>query len=215
MTLLDTAAELQLRLDAASEADAGDELLARCRTVRDELLAIAEHLEQVQAYRDEIGHESAVLDGKDIRQAVGRFKGALGKSGPRACQQQTAATLLEVGEKQRTRADRWAKSNWKEHFEPAKTLLERVESGDLRGSTATTARARASQIKTVSGLNPVTDQADLESRLKVTGPLACIERVKSMIGELRAAIEMADTEHAALTPEVRDVLRRAAEAGCR
>ena len=150
MTLLDTAAELQLRLDAASEADAGDELLARCRTVRDELLAIA---------------------------------------------------------------DRWAKSNWKEHFEPAKTLLERVESGDLRGSTATTARARASQIKTVSGLNPVTDQADLESRLKVTGPLACIERVKSMIGELRAAIEMADTEHAALTPEVRDVLRRAAEAG--
>lgn len=213
MTLLDKATSLQLRLEAASEADAGDELLARCRTVRDELLATVDYLDRVQAYRQAIGRDSRVLDGKEIRQAAGRFKGALSKNGPRACQQQTAATLLEVAKKHTGRAERWARSTWKDHFEEAGPLLERAESGNLHGSSATTARSRAAQIRVVAGLNPVSDREALEERLREDGPVACIGRVKTLIGELRTAIDASDAEHAALTPEVQDILRRAAGQG--
>lgn len=70
MTLFKSATELHLRLEAASAADAGDELLARGRTVRDEITSAAERFEAVQSYRVEIDRtDSPSLDAKEVRLA--------------------------------------------------------------------------------------------------------------------------------------------------
>ena len=97
MTLFTRATELQVLLEAANAADASDELLSRGRVIRDDLLEAAEHLENVRAYRSVIGREDVQpLEAKVIRQAVGGFRGALSRSGPKALQQQAAATLLKI-----------------------------------------------------------------------------------------------------------------------
>lgn len=212
MTLFDTAAELQLRLEAANTAHVGDELLSRGRTVRDNITSAAEHLEAVQSYRVKIGRtDASPLDAKEIRRAVGRFRGALSKSGPKALQQQSAATLLEVLTVQAKRADRWVKFTWEENFAAAQELRERVDSGDLHGSPPDrrTARMRASTIEFLRNTNPVRDRAALEARLNVEGLKACLERVNELIGELRAAIAAIDLERAAMMPEVRVAIERA------
>ena len=51
MTLFESATELQVRLEAANTAHAGDERLSRGRTVRDNIALAAEYFEAVQAYR--------------------------------------------------------------------------------------------------------------------------------------------------------------------
>ena len=135
MTLFETATKLQLRLKAASAADAGDQLLSRGRTVRDDIASAAEHFEAVQSYRITIGRtDRPLLDAKEIRQAIGRFRGALRNSGHKAVQQQSADTLLKVLTAQTRRVDRWVKSTWRENFAAAQGLLERALSGDLHGS---------------------------------------------------------------------------------
>ena len=212
MTLFETANELQLRLDAASTADKEDVLLSRGRTVRDAIVAAAEHLEAAQFYRVTTGPTDAPpLNTKAIRQAIGHFRGALSKSSPNAFQQRPAATLEEVLAAQTRRVDHWIKSTWGENFADARALLERVDSGDLHGSVLarTKAQNRASKIEYVLSLNPVEDRATLEAHLNVVGLDACIERVNGLMAELQAAIVAIDRDQAAMTPEVRAAIQRA------
>ena len=213
MTLFETATELHVRLEAASAADAGDELLSRGRTVRDDVRTAAEHLEAVQTYRAAMGRTDAPsIDAKDVRQAVGRFRGALSKSGPKALQQQSAATLLEVLVAQTRRADRWVSSAWKENFIAAEELGSRSQSGVLHGSPAdrTKARSRGLTLEAARKMDPVKDRATLEKLLKVHGLDSCLARVGELIGELREAIAAIDQEQSAMPTAVRAVLVRAA-----
>ena len=213
MTLFATATDLQLRLQAANAADEGDEVLSRGRTVRDSIASAATRLEAVQTYRVAIGRaEAPPLDAREIRQAIGRFQGALKASGPRAVQQQWAATLLDVLTVQARRAANWVKSTWRENFSSAEELLKRADSRDLHGSPANRTKVRrlASTIAVIRNTDPIEEQAVLEGRLKVEGLNACLARVDDFVGELRAAIAAIDQEQAAMTPEVRSAIERAA-----
>ncbi len=216
MTLFTRATELQVLLEAANAADASDELLSRGRVIRDDLLEAAEHLENVRAYRSVIGREDVQpLEAKVIRQAVGGFRGALSRSGPKALQQQAAATLLKVLVEQTKRTDRWVIASWQENFVPAQGLLSRTEAGGLHGSPAHRAMAtsRASIISAARSTDPVRERTKLEGLLKADGLSHCLERVAELVGELREAIEAMDAEQAAMTPEVRAVLEQAGTDG--
>lgn len=212
MTLLDTATELQLQLDAVSTSDEEDALLSRGRLVRDAIVAATKHFEAAQSYRVTTGLTDAPpLDTKAIRQAIGHFRGALSKSSTNAFQQRPAARLEEVLAAQTKRVDRWITSTWRENFADAKALLERVNTGGLHGSVLarTKVKNRASKIEDVLDLNPVKDRAMLEEHLKVVGLDACIERVNELIEELREAIVSIERDQAEMPPEVRVAIQRA------
>ena len=212
MTLFETANELQLRLDAASTADKEDELLSRGRTMRADIQSAAEYYEAVQSYRAAIGRTDAPkLDTRAIRHAIGRFRGALSRSGPRALQQQSAATLQEVVIEQTRRLDRWVKSTWRETFVTAEELLKRANSTDLHGPTTdrVKVRNRARTIETVRRIDPIRERSALEAHLKATGLSACIERVNRLIEELHDALTAIDREQAAMPSEVRAAIERA------
>ena len=215
MTLVEIATDLQLRLEAASVADAGDELLSRGRTVRDYIASAAEYFEAVQSYRVTIGRtDTPPLDGREVRRAIGGFRGAISNRGPKAFQEQSAVTLQNVVTALTRRADRWVNSAWRENFPAAEELLERASSDDLHGSAAarTKALSSAATIESVLNLNPVRDRAALEARLHTEGLNACLERVNEIVDELRTAIAAIDQEQAAMTPEVRAALQHAASA---
>ena len=176
-------------------------------------MSAAEHLKAVQSYRLVLGRTDApTLDTRAIRQAIGRFRRALSKSGPKALQQQSAATLRDVVTTQTRRVDRWVKSTWRENFTAAEELLTRVASGELQGSVSARAKAqsRASKIEAVMSLNPVEDRAMLEAHLDAAGLDACIERVNGLIEELHDALTAIDRDQAAMAPEVRAAIQRAA-----
>ena len=213
MTLFETATELQLRLESATAADTGDQLLSRGRTVRADIASAAEHFEAVQSYRITIGRtDRPPLAAKEIRQAIGRFRGTLSNSGPKAVQQRSAVTLLKVLDTQIKRVDRWVKSTWQENFAASQELLERADSGDLHGSPVNRIRAlnRARRVMVLRNTDPVRERAALQELLKVKGLKACLEKANELIDDLRDAIAAIDREQAAMTPQVRAVLQRAA-----
>lgn len=212
MTLLQAATDLQVRLEAASIADAGDELLARGRTVREAIASAAKHFEAVQSYRVAIDCTSnPQLDARAIRQAIGNFRGSFRRSGPKAVQQQSADKLQNVVDAQTKGVDRWVNATWRENFSVAKDLLKRAEAGDLHGSATARSRVRKllSTIEAVLNMNPVRDRAALEARLNAEGVDSCLERVNELIGALEAAIAAIDQEQAAMTTAVRSALGRA------
>lgn len=213
MTLFETADKLLLRLDAVSTADEEDVLLSRGRTVRDAIVAAVEHLEAAQSYRIATGlTDTPPLNAKDIRQAIGHFRGALSRSRPNAFQQRPAAKLEEVMAAQTKRVDRWIMSTWRRNFADAEELLERVATGELHGSVLARGKAqrRATRIEAVLKLNPVKDRAMLEAHLNSVGLDACIEQVNQLIEELHAAITAIDQDRAEMAPEVRTATQRAA-----
>ncbi len=213
MTLFETAAKLQLRLDAANEEDAVDQLLTRSQKVRTALTSAAEHFEAVQSYRIALGQADVPpLGRKEIRQAVGRLKGSLSRYGPKALQLQSADTLQRLLSTQIRRVDGWVRLTWRQNFAAAQELLVREKSGELHGSPVDRVRAsnRASKIKVVQGKDPVRERTLLEELLKVEGLRACLGEVDKLVDELRAAMAAIDKKQAALTPRVRAVLQQAA-----
>ena len=121
MTLFEVANELQLRIEAARTADEGDQLLSRGRTLRAEIEWAAKHLEAIESYRITIGRTDTLpLDTRAIRQAIGGFRRAASRSGPKAVQQQPAATIQKVLTAQIKRVDHWVMSTWREYFDAAK-----------------------------------------------------------------------------------------------
>lgn len=212
MTLIDTAMNLLIRLEAASTEDSGDELLSRAQIVREDIVSATEHFERVLAYRESIDRTDAPpFDAKAVRQAVGRFRGALSRSGPKAFQQQSAATLEGVLRAQTTRVDRWVASTWRENFDDSRSLQERANSDDLYGSPALKARAkaRAARLAVLRNQDPVRNRKELEDLLQAQDLKAMFAQVGEIVEELRGALETIDSEHAAMTPEVRSVLEGA------
>ena len=212
MSIFDRATDIQVQLKAALEADSSDELLSRGRTVRTELDAAAAYLEAVQSFRSALGVQDAPnIDVKELRQAMGRFRSALSRSGPAAVQQQTAATLLKEVKNETTRLERWVKSIWKSRFDDLQSLLDRVESGDLGGTHDHNRRAFdcASQLRRARSADPVHATKELEQILNSTGFDACLEKIDVLGIELGRAIEAIEQEHATLTPEVQTVLEKA------
>ena len=213
MNIFDRATEIQVQLKAATEADSSDELLSRSRRVRMDLDDAATYFEAVNSFRSALDVQDAPnIDIKGFRQSLGRFRGALSRSGPAAVQQQTAATLLKAVETERTRLDRWAKLIWKSRFGHLQSLLDRVESGGLLGSTEHWRKARrcASQLRSARNTDPIHAIKELERILDATGLDACLEKISILGDELSSAIESIDQEHSDLTSEVRTVLDRAA-----
>jgi len=213
VTLVKTASELQLRLETASTTDAEDELLSRGCTVRDDIKSAAEYFEAVQTYRVLIDRRDAPpLDVKAIRQSIGGFRGTFSKSGPKALQQKSADTLQKTLNEQTRRVERWVKLTWRENFAAAEELLERVNSTGFHGSALalTKARNRASKIERALSLDPVRDCEKLEDYLSVEGLSACIERVSYLVEELQTAIEVIDSEQAAMPQEVKAAMQSAA-----
>jgi len=213
MTLFEVATKLQVRLVAAKEADEGDELLRRGRHVRDEFASAAQYFEDVQSYKSTIGRtDTPPLDAKAIRQAMGHFRTALSRSGPKAVQLPSADKLLRVLTQESRRVDGWVKSTWRQNFSDAQALASRALSGDSHGPPVDMIKAQrcASTIKLALNTDPVKKRAVLEERLKVEGLTACLTRVTELTEELRSAIAAIEKHQAALTAEVRAVLQRAA-----
>lgn len=211
MNLFDRATDIHAQLSAATEADTSDALLSRGQLVRRELEDAAAYFEEAESFRSTLKvQEAANIDIKGLRQAIGRFRGAL-RSRPTAVQQQTADTLLNAVKNERNRLERWVKSVWKSRFDNFRSLLERVESRDLAGSNdhRRTAFSCASKLRRAQNADPIHATQDLEEILESTGLEACIEKIDALGSELRMAVESLDQEHAKLTPEVRMVLERA------
>lgn len=212
MTLFKTATELQIRLKAAQAADAEDQLLSRGRTVRTDLVSAVEYFEAAQSYRAGIGRTDMPLDATAVRRAIGNFRGALSNSGPKAFQQQSAVTLRKVLTAQTKRVDGWVRSAWRANFAADEELLKRAESDDLHGSYAEQAgvQSRASRIRAIQNLDPVRERDIIEQRLNAKGLDACLASVKQLIEALSAVIAAIDEKKAAMTPQVKVALRRAA-----
>ncbi len=212
MTLFKTATELQIRLKAAQVADAEDQLLSRGRTVRTDLESTVEYFEAAQSYRAVIGRTDVPLDATAIRRAIGNFRGALTNSGSNAFQQRSAVTLRNVLTAQTKRVERWVRSTWRANFADDEDLLGRAESGDLHGSAAeqAEARGRASTIRGIQKLDPVREREVIEKRLNAKGLNACLSNAKRLIDNLGAVIAVIDKKRESMTPQVQEVLRRAA-----
>ena len=212
MTLFKSATELQIRLKAVQTADAEDQLLSRGLTVRTDLVSAAEYFEAAQSYRAVTGRTDVPLNATAIRRAIGNFRGALTNSGPKAFQQQSAVTLRNVLTAQTKRVERWVNSTWRANFAEDEDLLRRAESGDLYGSPAeqAEARGRASTIRAIQKLDPVREREVIEKRLNAKGLDACLSNAKQLIDNLGAVIAVIEKKREAMTPQVQEVLRRAA-----
>ena len=213
MTLHETASALQEGLEAAREADTDDAMLSRGRRIRDNVASIAEHLEAVQVYRVTIGRaDTPPLSSDEIHQAVERFETARSSSGPRAFQQPSADTLLDVLTALTKRVDQWVKSTWRESLAEAQDLLNGARSVGSHGSAIARrkVRNRASRIEAVLDLNPVRDREALQAHLNAEGLEACLTQLNQLIEELRAAIASIDSEQAAMPEEVKAAIERAA-----
>ena len=212
MNIFDRATEIQVRLQAASEADSSDELLSRSRTVRMELNEAAAFFEAVNSFRSALDTQDVPnININGVSSALGRFRGALSRFGSAAVQQQTATTLLETIKTETTRLDRWVKSIWKSRFDDVQSLLDREETGDLIGSNDHRKKARgsASRLRRARNTDPVRAPEELEKNLGATGFDACLKKIEVLGDGLRSAIEKMDQERAALTPEVQRILEKA------
>ena len=58
--------------------------------------------------------------------------------------------------------------------------------------------------------DPVRERAKLEDILRAQSLANCLERITELIDELQAAVDTIDREQAAMTPEVQELLGRAA-----
>jgi hypothetical protein len=120
--------------------------------------------------------------------------------------------LSDVAKAQRERTVRWVTARWKDRFDEYQPLLNRVQTEHLVGSTTqiVIARARALKLRTARGMDPVADASELQGTLGGADVDAWLHAVTTLANDMRTALEALDAERAALTPEVRDALERAA-----
>ena len=143
------------------------------------------------------------------------FRGGLSQHGAAAFQHQPATTLVDVAKAQRDRAARWVGARWKDVFTAADGILERVQNEHFVGSSThlVTAKARAAKLRAARGSDPIIDAEELRTMLGGNGITEWVESIAAIRAELERALQALDSERAALTPEVRDALQRAASEG--
>lgn len=213
MSLFDRAVDLQLKLEVAQTADTGLDLLARAARLVEALGESSDYLEGASRFREEMKvSDRPPIDVKAVTQAVSAFRSGISRHGSAAFQHQPASTLSEAAKTQRDRCARWLASRWREEFAPYEAAMERAASEPLSGSGshAVVAQGRASKLRVLRGHDPIDQHEDISKTLGTDD----VERWRSAIAEvgaqLTAALEALDAEHAALTPEVRSILDRAA-----
>lgn len=213
MTLYDRSVDLQVKLEAALSADVSDELLNKARHVANSLDRSSEYLERVAAFRASAGISATPdQDQKSAAQAVRAFRAGLSSHGPAALQHQPATSLVEIAKAERDRAARWVKARWKEVFVDYEALLERERGGNLVGSVSQrlTAQGRASKLRAAQVMDPISEADQLSSLLGGADVSAWLTSIQERGAELREALRALDEAQDALTPDVRDALRRAA-----
>lgn len=217
MSLFDRAVDLQLKLEVAQTADTGLDLLARAARLFEALADAADYLEGAARFRGRMNvPDRPSIDVRAVTQAVSAFRAGISRHGSAAFQHQPAATLSEAAKTQRDRSSRWLASRWRQEFAPYEAAMDRAASEPLSGggSQSLVAQVRASKLRALRGLDPITQREEISKALGTDD----VERWRSAIGEvgsqLAAALEALDAEHAALSAEVRSILDRAAsEAG--
>lgn len=213
MTLFAQAVDVQLKLEVAQSADAGLDLLGRAAKMDQALQEAATYLEAASSLRRKLGlADQPNLDVKGITKAVASFRGGMSSHGATAFQHQPAATLVETARSQRDRCSRWVISRWRQLFADYEALLDRVanERPTGAGSNPVVAQARASNLRALRGLDPVAHRDQINTALKTTDETQWAGAIAKLARELTAALAAIDAEHAALTPEVRAALKRAA-----
>ncbi len=215
MTLFDRAVDLQLKLEVAQTADTGMDLLARAARLVEVLSDSAGYFEGVLHFRHGMNtSERPPVDVKTISQSVSAFRAGISRHGSAAFQHQPATNLAEAAKTQRDRCARWLSARWRQEFTPYEPMMARVASERLSGSGshAVVAQARASKLRALRSLDPVSD-SDGVSRAIGTDDVGSWRKViKDVADQLAAALAALDGEHAALAPEVRSTLERAASA---
>lgn len=216
MSLYDRSVDLQLKLEAAQSADTSLELLARGARLVESLERASEYLAGAVAFRSAVKiADRPGLDLKAVSKAVGAFRAGLSRHGSAAFQHEPAATLIEVAKAQRERTSRWVTARWKDGFEKYQPLLDRIQTEHLVGSAThiVVAQARASKLRAAMGMDPVANAAELQSTLGGADVGAWLRAITTLADEMRSALQALDAERAALTPEVREALRRASAVG--
>lgn len=213
MSLFDRGVVLQLKLEVAQTADTGLDLLARAARIFEMLSESADYLEGATRVRQEMNiADRPPIDVKAVTQAVAAFRAGLSRHGSAAFQHQPASTLTEAAKTQRDRCSRWLASRWRQEFAPYETEMDRAASEHLTGSGlhSVVAQARASKLRALRGLDPITQHEDISKALETSDVARWRAAITALGDQLAAALGALDAEHAALTPEVRAVLDRAA-----
>lgn len=216
MSLFDSAVDLQLKLEVAQTADTGLDLLARAARLVEALSDSADYLEGVTRFREEMKiSDRPPVDVKAVAQAVSAFRAGISRHGSAAFQHQPASTLSEAAKTQRDRCSRWLVSRWRQEFASYEAAMDRTASERLAGSGshAVVAQARASKLRALRGLDPIADREEVSKALGTDEVARWRSAIEEVAGQLHTALEALDAEHAALTPEVRGVLDRAASDG--
>jgi hypothetical protein len=213
MSLFDRAVDLQLKLEVAQTADTGLDLLARAARLFEMLSDSANYLEGATRFRQAMSiSDRPAIDVKAVTQAVSAFRAGLSRHGSAAFQHQPASTLTETAKSQRDRCSRWLDSRWRQEFAAYEAAMDRVASERLSrsGSHAVVAQARAAKLRALRGLDPITQHDDITKALETNDVARWRAAIAAVGDQLVAALGALDAEHAALTPEVRAVLDRAA-----
>jgi len=213
MTLFDRAVDLQLKLEVAQRADTGLDLLARAARLVKALSECADYFEGVTQFRQDMKlSDRPPLDAKAIARAVSSFRAGISSHGSAAFQHQPASTLSETAKTQRDRCAKWLTARWRQEFAAYEPLLDRAATERLsgRGSQALVAQARASKLRALRGLDPIADHREISNALGTDEVGRWAAASKDVAAQLATALEALDAEHAALTPEVRSTLERAA-----
>jgi hypothetical protein len=214
MSLYDRAVDLQLKIEATQSADASADLLARATRLVTDLATTSTYLEAATKFRTSVGAtDMPPVDTKAVSQAIGAFRGGLSRHGANAFQHQPASTLVDVAREQQRKVTRWVTGHWKSLFANYDPLIERVSPGQLIGNPThrVTAQSRASTLRSVRGLDPVSDAAEIGTKLRA-GPdvQSWVDSARAIGADLHAALQALDAERAALMPEVEHALSAAA-----
>lgn len=216
MSLYDRAVNLQLKLEAAQTADTNLDLLTRGARLVESLDRASDYFAGAATFRSKAQIEDRPnLDLKGLSQAVGAFRAGLSRHSSAAFQHQPATSLAEVAKAQRERAARWVIARWKDLFAAYDPLLLRVETEHLVGNAThiVVAQARASKLRAARAMDPVANAGDLRTALGGADVEAWLHAITTLANELRGALDALDAERAALTPDVREALRRAGAEG--
>lgn len=213
MSLYDRAVDLQLNIEATQTADASLDLLARATRLVTDLDVASAYLNAATKFSASIGaQDGPPVDAKAVSQAIAAFRGGLSRHGANAFQHQPASTLVDVAKEQQRKVSRWVNSRWKALFSDHDPLIERVRPGQLVGNSGhrITAQARAATLRAVRGLDPISDAADISTKLGAARNVdAWLESVGTIAAQLNTALQAIDAERAGLTPEVQQALSAA------
>jgi hypothetical protein len=213
VSLYDTSVDLMVKLEAASSADTSDELLARASTIALTLNEIAIYLEGVAQFRSEAHIASGPkLDSKQVAQTLRSFRSGLSKYGAAAMQHQPANSLLAVAKTQKEQTARWVRASWKHLFAESEPLLALDAAGDIvgDGNKRLAVRTMAARLRAAGNLDPISDTEDLLACLGGSGASEWIAKINSTTAELQVMIAELERGRSALTPQVQELLRRAA-----